>query len=282
MNALGPVTLVVDDYDDALAFCTGVLGFRTRADTPLDARKRWVAVEPTAGGTGLLLARAANGAQRERVGDQTGGRVGFFLRTDDFAAEHARLTAAGVPFEEPRREEPYGTVAVFRDPYGNRWDLIQHRDGRAGARGPREVLALYHRAMLDRDADALAGLYAADAVHEFPFTFPGMPARLTGREAVRANHHAAWDDSAARPEEIRDLVVHPSADPEVLVVEQTVAGTIAPEGRPFRFPGVLTLRVRAGELVHVRDAMDGLAVAHGTGRLDAVAAAMRAAGPVDS
>ncbi|MBO8193596.1 nuclear transport factor 2 family protein [Streptomyces oryzae] len=129
--------------------------------------------------------------------------------------------------------------------------------------------------MLDRDADALAELYAVDGVHEFPFTFPGLPGRFTGREEIRAGYHALWDGSPARPEEIRDVVVHESADPQVLTVEQTVTGTVAPEGRPFRFPGLLVLRARDGRLVHVRDYMDGLGVAHGMGRLDAVAAALR-------
>ncbi|CAM3020633.1 hypothetical protein HMPREF1486_01718 [Streptomyces sp. HPH0547] len=125
MNRLDLVTLVVPDYDEALAFYVGVLGFVTCEDAPLGDGKRWVVVEPPDGGCGLLLARAANAAQRARVGDQTGGRVGFFLRTRDFAPEHARLTAAGVHFEEEPREEPYGTVAVFADPFGNRWDLIE-------------------------------------------------------------------------------------------------------------------------------------------------------------
>ncbi|MGP3975051.1 VOC family protein [Streptomyces sp. 8N114] len=128
MNRIDLVTLLVEDYDEALAFYVGLLGFTVREDTRVDEHKRWVVVDPPApGGTGLLLARAVNPAQRSRVGDQTGGRVGFFLSTSDFAAEHARLTAVGVHFEEVPREEPYGTVAVFRDLYGNRWDLIQHR-----------------------------------------------------------------------------------------------------------------------------------------------------------
>jgi uncharacterized glyoxalase superfamily protein PhnB len=83
-------------------------------------------VRPAGGGAGLLLARADGPSQRARVGDQTGGRVGFFLHTDDFARDHARMTAAGVQFREHPRHEPYGTVAVFEDLYGNTWDLIQH------------------------------------------------------------------------------------------------------------------------------------------------------------
>lgn len=102
-------------------------GFELLEDTRLDEQKRWVVVSPPgARETALLLARAATAEQAARVGDQTGGRVGWFLHTDDFDRDHARMRAAGVHFEEPPRREPYGTVAVFRDLYGNRWDLIQH------------------------------------------------------------------------------------------------------------------------------------------------------------
>src|SRR5262245_59464302 len=93
--------------------------------------------------------------------------------------------------------------------------------------GPREVLARYRRAMLDKSADDLADLYAVDAVHEFPFLSPGMPARYNGREEVRAGYKAAWGASPARPERIREVAVHESTDPEVITVEQVVAGTVA-------------------------------------------------------
>lgn len=121
------VTVVVADYDEAIGFYTGKLGFRLVEDRDLGCGKRWVIVAPARGSAGLLLARAANEEQRARVGDQTGGRVGFFLETDDFARDHAAMLAAGVTFEEEPREEPYGTVAVFRDLHGNRFDLIQPR-----------------------------------------------------------------------------------------------------------------------------------------------------------
>lgn len=119
------VALVVDDYDEAIRFYTEALGFRLAEGTPRPDGSRWVVVEPDAGGTGLLLARAEGDGQRARVGDQAGGRVGFFLHTDDFARDHARMTAAGVTFLESPRHEPYGSVAVFQDLYGNRWDLLQ-------------------------------------------------------------------------------------------------------------------------------------------------------------
>jgi catechol 2,3-dioxygenase-like lactoylglutathione lyase family enzyme len=122
---LGAVALVVPDYDAALAFYMGVLGFELRSDEDLGHGKRWVTVAPPGAETALLLARAATPAQAAAVGNQTGGRVGFFLETDDFARDHAAMRTAGVVFEEPPRDAPYGRVAVWHDPFGNRWDLIQ-------------------------------------------------------------------------------------------------------------------------------------------------------------
>ena len=120
--------MVVREYDEAIAFYVDVLGFELLEDTRIDEGKRWVVVgTPGARAGGLLLARAATREQRDRVGDQTGGRVGWFLYTDTFDRDYRRLRAAGVVFEEAPRHEPYGTVAVFRDLYGNRWDLLQPR-----------------------------------------------------------------------------------------------------------------------------------------------------------
>ncbi|MGX1472149.1 UNVERIFIED_CONTAM: catechol 2,3-dioxygenase-like lactoylglutathione lyase family enzyme [Streptomyces canus] len=130
MRRIALVTLVVDDYDEAIRFYTEALGFRLVEDAPRPDGSRWVVVRPDErkGGTDLLLARAKDEAQQARVGDQTGGRVGFFLHTDDFARDHARMLAAGVTFLEEPRHEPYGSVAVFQDLYGNRWDLLQPAD----------------------------------------------------------------------------------------------------------------------------------------------------------
>jgi len=121
---LALVTFVVDDYDDAIRWFTDTLGFTLREDTPLGDGKRWVVVGPPEG-AGLLLARATSPSQRSAVGNQTGGRVAFFLHTDDFAGMHARLSSRGVRFVSPPRQEPYGTVAVFEDLHGNRWDLVE-------------------------------------------------------------------------------------------------------------------------------------------------------------
>jgi catechol 2,3-dioxygenase-like lactoylglutathione lyase family enzyme len=125
---IGLVALVVRDYDEALAWYTGVLGFAVVEDTPLAGGKRWVVVAPPrSAGARLLLARAATPRQVDRIGDQTGGRVFLFLYTDDFARDHAALVAHGVTFAEGPRREAYGMVAVFEDLYGNRWDLVERR-----------------------------------------------------------------------------------------------------------------------------------------------------------
>jgi catechol 2,3-dioxygenase-like lactoylglutathione lyase family enzyme len=118
-------TLVVRDYDEAIAFYRDRAGFELIEDTPLGGDKRWVVVGPAADGGALLLARADGPAQAARIGDQTGGRVGFFLHTDDFERDFAAMTARGITFVRPPVREPYGVVAVWADLYGNRWDLLQ-------------------------------------------------------------------------------------------------------------------------------------------------------------
>jgi catechol 2,3-dioxygenase-like lactoylglutathione lyase family enzyme len=123
---LGALALLVPDYDAAILFFVSVMGFRLTADID-QGRKRWVTVEPPGGGAALVLARADGPEQRAAVGKQAGGRVFLFLETDDFARDHARMTAAGIVFEEAPRHESYGTVAVWRDPFGNRWDLIERK-----------------------------------------------------------------------------------------------------------------------------------------------------------
>jgi catechol 2,3-dioxygenase-like lactoylglutathione lyase family enzyme len=129
-RALGHVTVVVRDYDEAIAFFTQKLGFRVIEDTMLGDGKRWVRVGPTSsGGTSLLLARASNPHQESRIGDQTGGRVFLFLHTDDFWRDYHDLQAKGVRFIREPQEEPYGIVAVFEDLYGNKWDLLEPAQG---------------------------------------------------------------------------------------------------------------------------------------------------------
>ena len=116
--------LLVPDYDAAIAFYCGALGFELIEDTDMGEGKRWVVIGG-AGGGALLLAKANKPPEIAAVGNQFGGRVGLFAHTDDFAAAHERIAAAGGTFEEAPRHEEYGIVAVFRDPFGNRWDLIE-------------------------------------------------------------------------------------------------------------------------------------------------------------
>jgi catechol 2,3-dioxygenase-like lactoylglutathione lyase family enzyme len=120
--------IVVPDYDAALAFYAGTLGFEVRSDEDMGGGRRWVTVAPPGAETAILLARATDAAQEAAIGAQTGGRVGFFLQTDDFDRDYSAMRAKGVVFEEPPRHEAYGIVAVWRDPFGNRWDLLQLRD----------------------------------------------------------------------------------------------------------------------------------------------------------
>jgi catechol 2,3-dioxygenase-like lactoylglutathione lyase family enzyme len=128
MSSLELVALIVDDYDPAIEFFVGALGFTLVEDSPAhtnDGRsKRWVVVRPPGAQTAILLARADGPRQAAAVGEQFAGRVGLFLRVDDFEAAHARMLAAGVEFVSPPRTEPYGRVAVFRDIAGNRWDML--------------------------------------------------------------------------------------------------------------------------------------------------------------
>lgn len=120
------MALVVRDYDEAIDWYTRVLGFELLEDTPREGQKRWVRIAPRGSqGACLLLARAVNDEQTSRIGNQTGGRVYLFLHTDDFARDHAHMTAQGAHFCEEPRHEDYGTVVVFQDLYGNRWDLIE-------------------------------------------------------------------------------------------------------------------------------------------------------------
>jgi catechol 2,3-dioxygenase-like lactoylglutathione lyase family enzyme len=126
VKTLASVALLVHEYDEAIRFFTDCLGFDLVEDTPLGGGKRWVIVSPPGGkGASLLLAKAVGAAQEARIGDQTGGRVFLFLRSDDFWTDYENMKARGVRYiEEPRREE-YGQVVVFLDLYGNKWDLVQ-------------------------------------------------------------------------------------------------------------------------------------------------------------
>lgn len=122
-SRISALALVVPDYDPAIRFFVEDLGFRLTEDID-QGHKRWVTVEPPGGGVRLLLARADTPAQRAAIGNQSGGRVFLFLQSDDFRGDYDRMRAAGVTFREAPRQEPYGMVAVWCDPFGNLWDLI--------------------------------------------------------------------------------------------------------------------------------------------------------------
>ncbi len=128
-QTLGHVTLVVRDYDEAVTFFTCALGFRVIKDIVLGQGKRWILVgPPKSQGTSLLLAQASTPEEVSRIGNQTGGRVFLFLHTDDFWRDYVEMKARNVKFHEKPREEAYGTVAVFEDLYGNKWDLLELKE----------------------------------------------------------------------------------------------------------------------------------------------------------
>ena len=124
MQTLGKIALVVADYDEALDYYVGTLGFDQLEDTDMGGGKRWVVVAPSGGGCALLLAKAKNDEQRAAIGKQTGGRVFLFLETQEFDRDYERYDELGVDFIEEPRREAYGKVVVFRDLYGNLWDLV--------------------------------------------------------------------------------------------------------------------------------------------------------------
>ena len=138
---------------------------------------------------------------------------------------------------------------------------------------PREVLTAYHQAIVEADPDAVAELYAVDAVHEFPFLFPGVT-DYHGREEVRAGYRAAWEQSPARTEKVVEVAVHEGRDPELLTAERLFEGTISTTGKTFSVPSILVLRVRHGLIVHARDYMDGLGTAKAMGALEWVVSAL--------
>lgn len=134
-QSIAHIALLVRDYDEAINFYVGKLGFRVVEDTfQPEQNKRWVVIcPPGSSGTSLLLARASAPDQESFIGNQAGGRVFLFLQTDDFQRDYHRMVAAGVSFVRPPSEAPYGTVAVFEDLYGNRWDLLQYNGGTPNA-----------------------------------------------------------------------------------------------------------------------------------------------------
>ena len=127
MNTLGMIALVIDDYDVAISHYINDLGFTLIEDTPLTPEKRWVVVAPSSQGARILLAKAANEAQVAAIGNSTGGRVAFFMYTTNFNETYESYKSKGIEFIETPRQEAYGQVVVFKDKYGNKWDLIEQK-----------------------------------------------------------------------------------------------------------------------------------------------------------
>ena len=127
MNTLGMIAIVIDEYDRAISHYVNDLGFTLIEDTALSADKRWVVVAPSENGARILLARASNENQRDAIGNSTGGRVGFFLYTSEFTQTFQNFQSKGIEFLESPRQEEYGQVVVFKDMYGNKWDLIEQK-----------------------------------------------------------------------------------------------------------------------------------------------------------
>ena len=123
--SLFQISIIVDDYDKAIAFYRDVMGFTLHEDTRISDTKRWVALRPGEEGAQIILAKASDEMQKAAIGNQFGGRVGLFLKTDDFDATYQKLVSGNVKFNEPPRNEKYGKVVVFEDIFGNKWDLIE-------------------------------------------------------------------------------------------------------------------------------------------------------------
>ena len=128
MNTLGMIAIVVDDYDQAISHYVNDLGFALIEDKEMTPEKRWVVVAPSSDGARILLAKAATDAQKAAIGNSTGGRVGFFMYTTNFNETYNAYKSCGIEFIESPRQETYGQVVVFKDKYGNKWDLIEHNE----------------------------------------------------------------------------------------------------------------------------------------------------------
>lgn len=128
-TTLGMIAIVIDDYDVAISHYVDDLGFTLIEDTHLSPEKRWVVIAPSSSGAHILLAQASNAQQQAAIGNSTGGRVGYFLYTDDFSDTYQRYLAKGIEFTETPRNESFGQVVVFKDRYGNKWDLIEKKVG---------------------------------------------------------------------------------------------------------------------------------------------------------
>lgn len=242
-QSIGLVALVVREYDEAIAFYVGVLGFTLLEDSYVPEQdKRWVVVAPPGGQESrLLLARAVGDEQSSRIGNQTGGRVFLFLTTDDFWRDFRRYTAAGVVFVREPRDESYGTVAVFRDLYGNLWDLVQ-RNRRPLAQ-LREFAARYTAAWCSQDAARVATFFSPGG----SLAINGGPAAV-GRAAITASAQGFMTAFPDLEVTMDDLV----AQGDRILYRWTLAGTnTGPggSGQRVRISGVESWRIGSDGLV---------------------------------
>ncbi|MEP7067885.1 MAG: VOC family protein [Usitatibacter sp.] len=234
-QTLGLVSLLVRDYDEAIAFYVGILGFELVEDTPIvHQAKRWVVVAPTSGGAGLVLARAAGREEEARIGNQAGGRVFLFLRTDDFARDYRNYKSRGVTFVRAPREEPYGRVAVFEDLYGNLWDLVQVKSESGAALGPGarnvEIKArVRDLGEVEDRARAVATEGPVDLVQDDTF-FTCANGRLKLRQFADGRgeliHYLRADDAGPKTSEYRII---PTTAPEAL--RETLSRALGAAGR---------------------------------------------------
>jgi adenylate cyclase class IV/catechol 2,3-dioxygenase-like lactoylglutathione lyase family enzyme len=232
-QGLGLVSLVVRDYDEAIAFFVGILGFALVEDRPVvEQNKRWVVVAPPGSGAHVLLARAVGAEQEARIGNQTGSRVFLFLYTDDFARDHRLLESRGVKFVRPPKEEPYGTVAVFADLYGNLWDLVQMKPGAGTSVAARNVeikARVRDLAEVEQRARALAAEGPVDLEQDDTF-FACPNGRLKLRELADGRgeliHYLRADTAGPRTSDYR---IVPTTEPKAL--REALTRACGPAGR---------------------------------------------------
>jgi catechol 2,3-dioxygenase-like lactoylglutathione lyase family enzyme len=230
-QSLGLVALVVRDYDEALAFYVGLLGFRLVEDSDVpEQKKRWVVVSPPGSNARLLLARAVGAEQEARIGNQTGGRVFLFLYTDDFERDYQRYKASGIAFVREPKQEAYGTVAVFRDLYGNLWDLVEPKTGsEPGFRNVEIKARVADLAVVEARARALATEGPVDLVQDDTF-FAHANGRLKLRQFADGGgeliHYVRADESGPKTSE---YVIAPAPSPDLL--RETLARAYGTAGR---------------------------------------------------
>jgi catechol 2,3-dioxygenase-like lactoylglutathione lyase family enzyme len=237
--------LLVRDYDEAKQFYCEKLGFELVEDTLLPTGKRWVRIRAAGHqGSDILLSRAVGDDQRSVVGNQAGGRVLFFLHTDDLSADYKRMHEGGVEFVEEPHKEIYGTVAVFKDLYGNRIDLIEPPRKRT----PKQVLSEWVRLMNTHEPEALAELYDENATNLQIAV--GKP--LTGKRAIREDFRAFFSNIPDSFTTLENLF----EDGEWAILEWSGGGTFKPTAKTFTLCGCGFFRVKDEKIVFQRGYWD--------------------------